>query len=269
MPCAYAMTRLTIASWNINSVRARIGIVERFLRDAAPDVLCLQETKVVDDLFPRAAFSALGYDHIALHGQKMHHGVAIVSRVPLADIARHDWQANGEARHIGAMLPGGLRIENVYIPAGGDVPDRDANPKFGQKLDFLGRMTGWAADLAHPTVLTGDFNVAPLECDVWNHKALLDVVSHTPVEVDALARLQAAGAWTDLGRHFHAAPQRLHTWWSYRAADWAASDRGRRLDHMWACPRAARLAVAHRIHEPCRSWEKPSDHIPIVTEFAI
>jgi exodeoxyribonuclease-3 len=260
---------LSIASWNINSVRARIGIVERFLREASPDILCLQEIKVECSLFPQAAFRALGYGHIVTHGQRMHHGVAIISRVPLTDISKQDWQANGEARHIGATLPGGVRLDNVYIPAGGDIADRSVNPKFGQKLDFLERMIGWSGALSTPTILVGDFNIAPLESDVWNHKALLDVVSHTPIEVETLARLQAAAAWVDLGRHFTPAPQRLYTWWSYRAKDWATSDRGRRLDHMWATPDVAPKAVAHRIHEPCRSWEKPSDHIPLVTEFAL
>ncbi len=260
---------LKIASWNINSVRFRLSIVEQFLREAAPDILCLQETKAVDDVFPAAAFAALGYTHQVLHGQPMHHGVAIVSRIPLAEDARHDWQDNGEARHVGVRLPSGLRLENVYIPAGGDIPDRTVNPKFGQKLDFLERMTRWSDELSEPTLLVGDFNIAPLESDVWNHKALLETVSHTPIEVAALGKLQAAGKWTDLGRHFHPAPARLHTWWSYRAKDWAASDRGRRLDHMWATPDVAAQAVAHIVHEPCRSWEKPSDHVPLVTEFAL
>ncbi|HWK37207.1 exodeoxyribonuclease III [Sphingomonas sp.] len=260
---------LSIASWNINSVRFRIDIVQRFLQEEAPDVLCLQETKVIDDDFPAAAFRAIGYDHVIIHGQRMHHGVAIVSRVPLAEDDRLDWQANGEARHVGVRLATGMRLENVYVPAGGDVPDREVNPKFGQKLDFLERMTRWSESLDAPTLLVGDFNVAPLESDVWNHKALLDVVSHTPIEVAALARLQAAHDWVDLGRHFHPAPQRLHTWWSYRAKDWAASDRGRRLDHMWASPALAAQAVAHRVCEPCRGWLKPSDHVPIVTEFRL
>lgn len=260
---------ISIASWNINSVRARIGIVERFLREATPDILCLQEIKVECGLFPHAAFKALGYDHVITHGQRMHHGVAIISRIPLTDISKHDWQANGEARHVGALLPGGVRLDNVYVPAGGDIADRNLNPKFGQKLDFLERMIGWSATLAAPTILVGDFNIAPLESDVWNHKALLDVVSHTPVEVETLARLQTAANWVDLGRHFTPAPERLYTWWSYRAKDWAESDRGRRLDHMWATPDVAPKAIAHRIHEPCRSWDKPSDHIPLVTEFAL
>ncbi len=263
------MTTLKIASWNINSVRARIGIVEQFLREQAPDILCLQETKVADDLFPHAAFEALGYRHRVLNGQRMHHGVAILSKIPLHAHGRHDWQDNGEARHVGVMLDCGIRLENVYIPAGGDVPDPEVNPKFGQKLAFVERMTRWSDALREPTVIVGDFNIAPLECDVWSHKQLLDVVSHTPVEVEALARLQASHDWVDLGRHFVPPPQRLYTWWSYRAADWAASDRGRRLDHMWASPEVAAKAVAHAVHEPCRSWEKPSDHIPLVTEFAL
>lgn len=261
------MARLSIASWNINSVRARIGIVERFLRQEAPDILCLQETKVVDRDFPHAAFEQLGYVHRMTNGQPMHHGVAILSKVPLREDRRHDWQDNGEARHLGVRLPNGILLENVYVPAGGDIPDPVANPKFGQKLRYYDRMTDWSAGLAEPTVLVGDMNIAPLECDVWNHKALLDVVSHTPIEVDKMNGLMASHGWVDIGRRFFPAPQRHFTWWSYRAADWKASDRGRRLDHVWASPKLAQHAVEYRVVEPARSWEKPSDHIPMIVEF--
>ncbi len=253
---------VTIASWNINSVRFRLDIVERLLQEAAPDILCLQETKVMDDAFPHAMFERLGYHHRLLHGQRMHHGVAIVSKIPLSEARRNDWQDNGEARHIGARLPNGLLIENVYVPAGGDVPDRSLNPKFGQKLDFLARMTRWSETLREPCVIVGDFNIAPLESDVWNHKALLDVVSHTPLEVETLAAFQQSHNWTDLGRRFIPAPERLYTWWSYRAADWKASDRGRRLDHIWASPDLAASAKAFHVLEDARNWGKPSDHIP-------
>ena len=258
---------MKIVSWNINSVRFRIAIVEQFLREAEPDILCLQETKVIDGDFPVAAFRALGYPHIVLHGQRMHHGVAIVSRVPITADDRFDWQANSEARHIGVRLENGVRIENVYVPAGGDVPDRTVNPKFGQKLDFIDRMTRWSEGLDCPSLLVGDFNIAPLEADVWSHKQLIDVVSHTPIEVAALDALRASNSWVDLGRHFYPAPARLHTWWSYRAKDWLASDRGRRLDHMWATESVAKAATAHTVFESCRSWLKPSDHVPIMTEF--
>ena len=260
---------LKIASWNINSVRFRMEIVEKFLREEAPDVLCLQETKTEDATFPAAALKKLGYTHQILHGQRMHHGVAIISKIPVHEDDRLDWQANGEARHVGVRLDNGLRLENVYVPAGGDIPDRTENPKFGQKLDFLERMIAWSAALEVPTLLVGDFNIAPLESDVWNHKQLLNVVSHTPIEVETLARLQAAHGWIDLGRHFYPAPARLHTWWSYRSKDWTVNDRGRRLDHMWASPAIADKAVAHRVCEPCRSWLKPSDHVPLITEFRL
>ncbi|MFO1238720.1 MAG: exodeoxyribonuclease III [Sphingomonadaceae bacterium] len=259
---------MKIASWNINSVRFRLDIVSRFLREMAPDILCLQETKAENSVFPMEALKSLGYPHIVINGQKMHHGVAILSKVPLVEDRSHDWQDNGEARHIGVRLPNGVLLENVYVPAGGDIPDREQNPKFGQKLDFLGRMIDWSSSLSEPTILTGDFNIAPLESDVWNHKQLIDVVSHTPIEVETLARLQASHDWVDLGRHFVPAPDRLFTWWSYRAKDWAVSDRGRRLDHMWASPSLREQAVSHTVHEACRDWDKPSDHIPIVTEFA-
>lgn len=260
---------LKIATWNINSVRFRIGIVERFLTEEAPDILCLQETKTIDETFPAHALATLGYEHQALNGQKMHHGVAIVSKVPLHEADRRDWQANGEARHVGVRLDSGFHLENVYVPAGGDIPDRNQNPQFGQKLDFLERMTQWSRQLDRPTLLVGDFNVAPLESDVWSHRQLLKVVSHTPIEVETLDRLQEAHDWVDLGRRFVPPPERYYSWWSYRAKDWAASDRGRRLDHMWASPELAEQAVAHEVHEPSRSWHKPSDHVPLVTEFRV
>jgi exodeoxyribonuclease III len=263
------MTTLKIASWNINSVRARTAIIERFLVEHAPDIICLQETKVRDADFPKELFRRLGYAHIVTCGQPMHHGVATISRVPIAEEERLDWQANGEARHLAVRLPNGVRLENVYVPAGGDIPDRAVNAKFGQKLDFVGRMTEWSRAVSCPTIMVGDFNIAPLECDVWSHRQLINVVSHTPVEVEALNGLLASNDWVDLGRHFHPAPERLHTWWSYRSPDWTRNDRGRRLDHMWATAEVAATATQHAVHEPCRGWERPSDHVPLVTEFAL
>jgi exodeoxyribonuclease-3 len=261
--------KIKLASWNVNSVRARLGIVERLLREEKPDVVCLQETKATDDVFPRRLFAELGYVHQQLKGQKMHHGVAILSKVALREAGSHDWQDNGEARHVGVRLPCGLRLENVYVPAGGDIPDRTVNPKFGQKLDFIQRMTRWSEGLREPTLIVGDFNVAPLECDVWSHKALLNVVSHTPVEIDALTGLRQAHDWVDIGRTFVPAPTRNYTWWSYRSPDWTKNDRGRRLDHMWVSPEARGRVVSHKVLEPCRSWERPSDHVPLICEIAV
>ena len=260
---------VSIASWNINSVRLRMPLVARFLNEEAPDVLCLQEIKCQEHQFPYKAFEELGYTHFAVHGQKGYHGVATVSRLPINDFSRHDWQDNGEARHVGVEIPsaGGMIVENVYVPAGGDIPDREQNVKFGQKLDFLERMTRWADAIDRPTLIAGDFNIAPLECDVWNHRQLLKVVSHTPVEIDSLQRFKDAHGWTDIGREHIGAPERYYSWWSYRSPDWRKNDRGRRLDHMWASPDLAKQSHAHRVLEPARSWEKPSDHVPLITEF--
>ena len=264
---------LSVATWNINSVRLRIDLVAKFLKDEAPDILCLQEIKCEEHLFPHAAFEALGYRYRAVHGQKGYHGVATVSRVPIGEAARHDWQDNGEARHVGVELtegPGkGVLVENVYVPAGGDTPDREVNPKFGQKLDFLERMTRWADAVEQPTLIVGDFNIAPLESDVWSHKQLLKVVSHTPIEVEALGRFRDAHGWSDIGREHVPYPQRYYSWWSYRARDYRKGDRGRRLDHMWASPELARQASGHRVLEEARGWERPSDHVPLITEFEL
>ncbi len=262
---------VSIATWNINSVRLRADQVVRFLHEHGPDVLCLQEIKCEEHLFPHAVFEAAGYTHRAVHGQKGYHGVATVSRIPLKELTRNDWQANGEARHVGVELLGpgqGVILENVYIPAGGDVADRAVNAKFGQKLDFLERMALWADALDRPTLIVGDFNIAPLADDVYDHKALLKVVSHTPIEIAALTRFADAHGWVDLGRKHLPAPQRNWTWWSYRTY-WQDKDRGRRLDHMWASPDLAAQSISHRLVEDTRRWEQPSDHIPLVTEFAL
>ncbi len=260
---------ISVATWNINSVRLRADQVERFLLQEAPDVLCLQEIKTAEAVFPHDVFERLGYTHRAVHGQKGYHGVATVSRIPFREFSRHDWQDNGEARHVGVELLGrgqGVVVENVYIPAGGDIPDREVNTKFGQKLDFLERMTRWADAIDRQTLIVGDFNIAPLECDVYNHKALLKVVSHTPLEVETLQRFADAHGWVDLGRKHLPAPERNFSWWSYRSY-WREKDQGRRLDHMWASPDLAAQSAGHRFVEETRRWEQPSDHIPLVTGF--
>ena len=156
----------------------------------------------------------------------------------------------------------------MYIPAGGEVPDDVVNSKFAQKLAFLERMIDWSAGLTGSNILTGDFNVAPLENDVWSHKQLINVVSHTAIEIEKLDRLQRAANWVDIARHFVPPSERLYSWWSYRAADWETSNKGRRLDHMWVTPDLQDKAINHKVHKHCRGWGKPSDHAPIVTEFA-
>jgi exodeoxyribonuclease-3 len=257
---------LTIATWNVNSARLRVALIEKLLAEARPDVLCLQETKSPVDKLPLDRLAAAGYPHVVARGDKGYNGVAILSRAPIEPLPHVDFCGKGDARHVAATTEGGLAIHNLYIPAGGDEPDRDLNPKFAHKLDFVAELAAWGAERRGPAVLVGDLNIAPGEDDVWSHKDLLKVVSHTPVEVEAFAAAQKAGGWTDVTRA-HAPDGKLYSWWSYRAKDWEASDRGRRLDHVWASPEVAPRARASRILKHVRGWDGPSDHAPVVAEF--
>lgn len=264
---------LRIATWNINSVRLRQRLVGRFLDEHAPDVLCLQEIKCRNDAFPAAAFKKRGYAHIAVNGQKGYHGVAIVSRLPLAETSKRGFCAKDDARHIAASLitpDGPILLHNLYVPAGGDEPDPAVNDKFAHKLAFIAEMREWlsASAVSAPAVLVGDLNVAPLEHDVWSHRQLLKVVSHTPVEVEGLEGVRRGGDWIDAARHFVPAEQKLYTWWSYRAQDWEASDRGRRLDHIWVSrPLLPRLQSVEIVRH-ARGWKRPSDHVPVIVSIA-
>jgi exodeoxyribonuclease-3 len=261
---------MKVATWNINSVRLRMPLLAQFLRGQAPDVLCLQETKVINDLFPAEAFRRLGYVHQAINGQKGYHGVAIVSRLPFAKQDARAFCGKDDSRHMTATFENGLELHNFYVPAGGDIPDAAANPKFAHKLDFLREMTamfGKRSDRASPVMLVGDLNVAPLENDVWSHKQLLDVVSHTPIETNLLGEVRAAFDWIDVIRSFIPEDQKIYSWWSYRAFDWQASDRGRRLDHIWVSPALQGAATAHDIFKDARGWTQASDHVPVVASF--
>ena len=261
--------KLRIATWTINSVRARIVLVERFLKEWQPDVLCLQETKVANELFPREAFDALGYTHHAIHGQKGYHGVATLSKLPLTDISSRRWTDAEAARHVTTVLPGGIELHNFYVPAGGDIADPVVNPKFADKLAFLNAVINWGGGLKGKAkrILVGDLNIAPLEHDVWAHKQLLKVVSHTPVEVDLMMQAMKAHDWIDAARHFVPADQKLYSWWSYRAADWDKADKGRRLDHVWVTPALKSALAAHETVRAARGWEGASDHVPVVIDF--
>jgi exodeoxyribonuclease-3 len=261
---------LTLATWNINSVRLRLKLVLRLLKQAAPDVLCLQETKTLDEHFPRKAFEKAGYPHMLVHGMKGYNGIAILSRRPLEAPRTRNWCAREDCRHGTVGLPGGIELHNLYIPAGGDVPDPKVNPKFAHKLQFLDEVAGWFAASANrgKAILVGDLNVAPLETDVWSHKQLLDVVSHTPIEVEKLGNLQKAGGFVDAVRHVIPPEQRLYSWWSYRARDWKASDRGRRLDHIWVTPALLDHLRSAEVLKAARGWKQGSDHVPVIVRFA-
>ncbi|GAB4287984.1 MAG: exodeoxyribonuclease III [Roseovarius sp.] len=257
----------TLATWNINSLRLRADLVARLLREEAPDILCLQECKSPLEKIPAALFAALGYPYLIGRGEKGYNGVAILSRLPIEEVGSRDFARLGHARHIAGRLENGTVIHNFYVPAGGDVPDRALNAKFGQKLDYLAEMRDWCrAERPEKTILVGDLNIAPREDDVWSHKQLLNVVSHTPVEVAHLQDVMEAGPWVDITRR-DIPEGRLYSWWSYRARDWQAADRGRRLDHVWASPDIAGAAHSSRILRAARGWDKPSDHAPVFAGF--
>ncbi len=257
----------TLATWNINSVRLREGLVTKLLQEEAPDVLCLQECKSPVDKIPVEGFQALGYTHMVARGQKGYNGVAILSRLPLEDMGGHDLIGMGHARHVAARLPNGVVIHNYYIPAGGDIPDRAENEKFGQKLDVLTEMRDrFRSEKPSRAILVGDLNIAPREDDVWNHKALLKIVSHTPVEVAHLEDARAAGGWVDVTRaDIPSGP--LFSWWSYRSPEWDSADKGRRLDHIWATGDIAAAGSGSRVLRAARGWEQPSDHAPVFATF--
>jgi len=257
----------TLATWNINSVRLREGLVARLLKDEAPDILCLQEIKTPMEKFPREMFDALGYRYIVARGQKGYNGVAILSRFPIMETGAEDFAALGHARHVAAQLENGVTIHNFYVPAGGDIPDRTQNEKFGQKLDYLTQMRDhFRWNRPDRAILVGDLNIAPRDDDVWDHKALYKIVSHTPIEVDHLAQVQGEGSWVDVTRA-DIPDGRLYSWWSYRAADWDKADKGRRLDHVWATPDIANSAHSSRILRDARGWDQPSDHVPVFATF--
>jgi exodeoxyribonuclease-3 len=266
------MMRLRIATWNINSVRLRIGLVERYLQESAPDVLCLQETKVSDSEFPLKAFNALGYTHHAICGQKAYHGVAILSKIPLADIEKLTLGGKTDhARHVAATLPHDIRLHNFYVPAGGDEPDPDTNDKFAHKLAYLTDMRDFFGQPRRPAreVIVGDLNIAPLEHDVWSHKQLLSVVSHTPIEVAHMEDLRKSRDFIDAARHFTPDTEKLYTWWSYRSADWEKADKGRRLDHIWLTPALKPHLKSVEVTRQARGWPQPSDHVPSMVELKL
>jgi len=260
---------LTIASWNINSVRKRLPQLERLAETCGADVICLQETKTNVEAFPAAAIAELGYVHQAVSGFGGYNGVAILSKLPLADINRYPHCGRNDARHISASIED-LSVHSLYIPAGGDLPDIARNPKFAHKLKFIEAVADHFAGnhgYRDAMVVAGDFNVAPLPADVWDHVKLSRIVTHTPIEIAALERMKRALQFIDTLREVVPADDPVFTWWSYRAADWQAANRGRRLDHIWVTqPLKSRIAGVEVLTD-IRHWTPPSDHVPVILKL--
>lgn len=263
---------LRIATYNINSIRIRQAALKRLTEQYSPDILCLQEIKVEDAKFPLDDIRSLGYSHVYFSGQKSYNGVAILSRFPLSDVHSMDLLDSGHKRHICARIQDNIVLHNFYLPAGGDIPDRTLNEKFDFKLRCYAEVARWSlAQKGKPQelVFVGDLNVAPLPQDVWSHKQLLNVVSHTPVETQAMEELRRTLDWVDTSRHFVPETEKLYSWWSYRNQDWQKSDRGRRLDHIWVTPGLKPALAGSSIVREARGWENPSDHVPVITEIIV
>ena len=263
---------MRLVTWNINSIRARLQHVDHFVATHDPDVICFQETKVTDNEFPTKSLTKLGFDHYAIAGQKSYNGVAIFSKRPFETLECPLWCGRDDKRHVAARFEDGTELHNFYIPAGGDIPDPEQNDKFAHKLEFMTAVRDWFAEKKQPDnkfILVGDLNVAPYESDVWSHKQLLKVVSHTPVETDLMMEMMAAHDWVDAMRHFVPEPEQLYSWWSYRARDWRKSNKGRRLDHVWVTPALKPTLKAMQIDLEARDREKPSDHAPVIVDFAL
>ena len=265
-----SMNMIKISSWNINSVRLRLDMVKHFLDSENPTILCLQETKTEDAFFPSEAFHALGYPYLSIFGEKSYNGVAIISKIPFTHEIKKEVIPSGGMRYNSVTLYDKIILKNFYIPAGGDEANEDVNPKFKHKMDFIRHLRDfYQQNPPKHEILVGDFNIAPHENDVWSHKQMLSVVSHTPQEVALLEEFRLAGNFCDIARHLHPETLKLYSWWSYRAKDWAASNRGRRLDHIWCSSDLTETIRTYHASRHYRGFDRPSDHIPVSVVFDI
>lgn len=268
------MKTCKIATWNVNSIRIRLELLKKLIELENPDVICLQEVKAKEEDFPFEEIKKSGYPEIALYGMAGYNGVAIMSKHQLKNPQKQNWVGKTDARHIKADIFDDIEINNIYIPAGGDIPDPIINLSFAHKLTFMDDISEWyeqhKSELgAKKMILCGDFNVAPRENDVWSHKQMLKIVSHTPVEVQRLNRMLNSLDFVDVLRELYPEPEKIYSWWSYRNPNWATNNKGRRLDHIWVSPNLKDRIVSAKIIKEARSWERPSDHVPVILELKL
>lgn len=253
---------MKIATWNVNSVKARVVHLSAWLDAARPDVVLLQETKCVNDEFPRLEVEARGY-HLALRGQKTYNGVAILSRLPIIETVESFPGDDGESRYIEAVLEGGFRVVSVYVPMGQSTE----SDRFPFKLAFLDHLRERAATLLEgddPFLIGGDLNVAPEPADVYDPAGMEGQVLFHPEERRRFRRLLFLGL-TDAVRGLHPEPD-LYSWWDYRGGAWPR-DQGLRIDHLLLSPQAADRLQASGIDKGPRAQDKPSDHTPVWCEI--
>ena len=256
---------MRIGTWNVNSLKARLGRVENWLVDVEPDVLCVQETKLADDAFPALTLATLGYDGVH-HGQGRWNGVAILSRVGVDDVV-HGFAtgpADPEARLLTARC-GTTVVVTAYAPNGRAV----GHDQFLHKLAWFERLVEHVDAVADPSddvVLCGDLNIAPEDRDVWDVAAVHGATHVTP---DERARFEALLDWglVDVFRRAHPATDRLYTWWDYRAGSFH-KHKGMRIDHVLASPSMADRLLWSIVDRNARKGTSPSDHAPLLAEFA-
>jgi exodeoxyribonuclease-3 len=251
-----------IATWNVNSLTARLGRVEAWLKEAQPDVLCLQETKQADAAFPHEAFTALGYES-AHHGEGRWNGVAVVSRVGVERLTRGFGDSNDAA---GARLVaadcGGVRVHSVYVPNGRSLDSEH----YAVKLAWLGGLRDLLAatcEPSQPVAVCGDFNVAPDDRDVWDPAAFEGMTHVSPPEREALRSLCDWGL-VDVYRRLHAEPG-AYSWWDYRGGSFHRGH-GMRIDLVLATEPLAEATTAAEIDREARKGHKPSDHAPVYVD---
>jgi exodeoxyribonuclease-3 len=252
-----------IATWNVNSLKARVGRVEQWLADVQPDVLCMQETKLADDAFPALTFAALGYE-AAHHGYGQWNGVAILSKVGLEEVALNfaDGEADPEARIVTALCDG-IRISSVYVPNGRSLDDEH----YQYKLRWLAQLRRHVAAVGSPgdaMIVAGDFNIAPADLDVYDPAKFVGATHTSPAERALLTDLCQWGM-TDLFRQHHPEPK-LYSWWDYRAGDFHQG-RGLRIDLLLGTKAVADRCTWSVIDRNARKGQSPSDHAPVIVEL--
>ncbi len=264
---------IKIISWNINSLRLRLDLLKKLISQYNPDIVCLQEIKVANESFPLREIKLMGFDYVEFDGEKSYNGVAILSKIPLLNVKKIDILNYQQKRHISATinLPSyQIDLHNFYVPAGGDIPDSSLNKKFDHKLKFLDWMKNYFIENSGKSnIILGDFNIAPSPQDVWSHQQLINVVSHTPIEVEKLNNLKQSGNFLDCHRYFYGEKDKLYSWWSYRAIDPIKSNRGRRLDHIWVDQKLQEKLIDGKIYFDFRTEKSPSDHVPIAVDLNI
>ncbi|HYU32814.1 MAG TPA: exodeoxyribonuclease III [Thermoanaerobaculia bacterium] len=257
------MKSMKVATWNVNSIRSRLERILAWTRREEPDVLCMQEIKTTDDLFPGAPFEELGY-HVETWGQPTYNGVAILSRTRPAEVTRGlPGDAPDAQRRLIAAKVKGVRIINVYVP-NGQSPESD---KFVFKLQWLGRLRDWLDETASPSdplLLLGDFNIAPDERDVHDPELWRGKIHFHPKEHEALARITAWGLF-DLFRKHHTEGG-FYSWWDYRQLAFPKNN-GLRIDLVLGTARMLDRCKDSTIHRDERKGEGPSDHVPVVVEI--